>query len=106
MRGVRFYLEYPDGKEKSRATRKDLGNHSGNVLAVFYDQWQPAQMSIHYEPGRVYDGVSAIFYERDSDVSFGSIHQNYLSERCKRISESMAREIHPRLFTYLEYDPS
>ena len=34
MNGVRFYLEYPNSAEKRKATRKRLGNHSGNVIAV------------------------------------------------------------------------
>lgn len=38
MKGYTFYLEYPTKKDKCKATRKDLGNHSGNVLAV-YGNW-------------------------------------------------------------------
>lgn len=35
MKGIRFYLEYEDNKKKRKATRKEPGNHLGNVVAVF-----------------------------------------------------------------------
>lgn len=36
MKDYTFYLEYPTLKDKRKATRKELGNHSGTVLAVLH----------------------------------------------------------------------
>jgi len=30
----KFYLEYPDAKSKRKATRKNLGHHTGNCVAI------------------------------------------------------------------------
>lgn len=97
MKGVRFYLEYPNEKEKEKATRKDLGNHSGNVIAVFYENnW--------YETfdGIFYDGLAPLLWKPNSPVCGTSIHEDFLRDKCKRISEKQAREIHPELFVILD----
>jgi hypothetical protein len=96
MKDFKFYLEYPDNKSKRKATRKNLGNHSGNCLAVFND------VRAHILPDyKNIEAIGAVFYTRNSDCCFTSVGFDYISERCKRISEQQAKKIHPKLFDYL-----
>ncbi len=96
MKDVRFYLEYESKAKKRKGTRKELGDHAGNVVAIFPDDG--------FFSGNDYliGAVSATFYQENSDVSSGSVSRGYLDEKCKRISEAQAREIHPKLFAYLD----
>lgn len=96
MKGYRFYLEFESPKSKRR------GEHTGNVFALFtasppYYSYVTEGLSIW-----VQEGAGAVFFEPDSPVCGCSISLEYLQTRCKRISESKAREIHPRLFDYLD----
>jgi hypothetical protein len=96
MKGFQFFLEYPTSKDKRQGTRKVLGNHSGNVLAI-----DPDTLRITND-GAVYDAIAAVFYVRNSAVGSTSASSEYLREKCKRISESTARIVHPELFTWLD----
>jgi len=96
MKDVRFYLEYPNKQENHKATRKNLGNHGGNVIAVFY------QNDFIKEKDMYYDCLMGLLFKRNSPVVGSSVPQSYLSEKCKRISEQQAREIHPALFERLD----
>lgn len=96
MRGVRFYLEYPNSTEKRRATRKALGNHSGNVIAVLDN-------GTYISGGQaVVDGIAGVYDWPDSPPASTGVSLEYLRERAKRISEATAREIHPELFKWLD----
>jgi len=98
MKFVKFYLEYPNNAEKRRATRKDLGNHAGNVIAVLDN-------GTYISGGEpVGDSLSAVFFRPNSPVATGGVSLAYLRERAKRISEKQAREIHPELFLRLDQD--
>jgi len=95
----RYYLEYPTNKDKRQGTRKNPGNHSGNCLAIPLDEngrpyWIPGGLTM--------DCYGAVYMWKNSDCAGTSAHVDYLREKCKRISEAQAREIHPRLFNYLE----
>ena len=100
MKGIRFYLEYPSKKEKRKGTRKEPGNHLGQVVAVMYENgwWSETPGAWHY----MYDCISALTRVPNSVVCGSSVSWGYLDEKCKRISEKQAREIHPNLFIYLE----
>jgi hypothetical protein len=104
MKGVRFYLEYPNKKEKRNATRKELGNHSGNVIAVLVDNVivHPDGNGVHWLSG--YDAMAGLFDKPNSPVASSVVGLDYLDERCKWISEEKAREIHPELFKRLDYE--
>lgn len=95
MKGYTFYLEYPSLKDKRKATRKELGNHSGNCLAV-YGNW--------FNIGHYYkkECVSSVYDRPNSDVCISSACDSYIKDNCKRISEEQARKIHPKLFQYLD----
>ena len=108
MLGINFYLNYPNKTEKHKGTRKNPGNHSGNVVAVFTKhergKWTNFPDWISYGSGPIAGAVGALFYEPNSVVCSTSVGLSYLDDRCKRISEKMAREIHPELFRYLDQD--
>jgi hypothetical protein len=96
MKGIRFYLEYPNQTEKNKATRESLGNHSGNVIAVL----EGTEFITRFGP--VIECLSAVFYQENSPVAAGAVSLDILAERTKRISEDQAREIHPELFKRLD----
>ena len=100
MKGYRFYLEYPSLKEKRKGTVKNPGNHEGNALALIIDTARV--MYQHEKPIIVHDAIGSLLFTPDSPVCSTSITDEYLTERCKRIPESLAREIHPKLFNYLD----
>jgi len=96
MKGIRFYEEFTDKRKKES---------EGNVVAIFLDtghietcQLNAKTHSVWYE----YECLSATFFHPNSDVSVSSVSIDYLSDRCKRISEKKAREIHPKLFERLD----
>lgn len=97
MKGFRFYAEYPDNKSKRKGTRKKLGPHSGNVVAI----------SIAAESNRGStgpEGYSSVYDYANAPVNWGAVSREYLRDNCRRISEAQAREIHPQLFGRLKYD--
>ena len=105
MKGFRFYLEYPDPVSKREGTVKKPGNHSGNVLAVILREDGNEESFI--SKGEVmYECISALYFAPNSDVGGNNCSRGYLRSHCKRIPEKLAREIHPRLFQYLEYEPA
>lgn len=93
MNGIRFYLEYPNKTEKNKATVKNLGKHSGTVLAVYIGQWIPGTLNIEV--------TGAIQDHPNSPVCYTSASMDYIRERCKRIPERLVNDIHPNLYQYL-----
>lgn len=87
MKGVRFYEEYKDLSKKCSA---------GNVVAVFYDQ--------AYWSGNTYcyNAVAALHTSPNSPVASTEVSPLWLRKHAKRIPESKARQIHPRLFQFLD----
>ncbi len=94
MKGIRFYLEYPNKTEKNKATVKNLGNHSGNCIAVFLGKE-------HTCPDYSQECLSAVFFTPNSDTNLGSVSHEYLRERCKRIPANLVKNIHPKLWSRL-----
>jgi len=96
MKGVRFYLEYENKTEKNKGTRKKLGRHTGNVLAVFFE----SSWIRHGE--LIFEAIGAVYFHLNSGVCCSATSASYLKENCKRISELQARGIHENLFVYLD----
>ena len=96
MKGYKFYLEYPNNREKRNSTRKALGNHCGTIVGVLDDTAQSSTIGV------MYDAISAVQNIPNSGTCYGTTSQGYLAEKCKRISEVQAREIHPVLFQRLD----
>jgi hypothetical protein len=91
MKGIRFYLEYPNKTEKHKATVKNLGNHSGNCIALFLGKE-------HRNPDYSQECLSAVFDRPNSDTNFGAVSLEYLNEKCKRIPARLVKDIHPMLW--------
>jgi hypothetical protein len=96
MKGYKFFLEYPNNKDKRNGTRKSLGNHLGTIVAVIDDTARATGNGIEQ------DAISAVQDIPNSGTNYGGVSWDYLAERCKRISEAQAREIHPVLFQRLD----
>jgi hypothetical protein len=96
MKGYRFYEEFRD---KCRQESMDT------VVALLLDEYQQPYMYYSESAGEwVADVVSGVFDTPNSEVGLDSVALGYLHERCKRVSEATARQIHPRLFTYLDQE--
>ena len=79
-----------------RTSRKALGNHSGNVIAVLDN-------GLFISGGQVVtDGIAGVYDWPDSPPASTGVSLDYLRERTKRISEATARFIHPELFKWLD----
>ena len=99
MKGYIFYLEFPTAKAKRKATRKNLTGHKGNCIAVIFDR---AEQLEQWRVNKCYQAFSAVQDLPNNPCCFTQVSPNYLAERCKRISEAQAREIHPKLFHRIE----
>ena len=89
MRRYRFYEEYlDDGRRQS----------AGNVIAIHLDG------SFVKEGGVCVNAVAAYpdNGEPNSPVVARLCNAEYLGRSCKLVSEGQAREIHPKLFEYLD----
>ena len=91
MKSYHFYLEYPSKGAKKAATRKQLGNHSGNIVAALPENRRADMV----------DCLSAVYGWPDSAVCSSSASLGWLRSNCLRVSEKQAREIHPNLFATL-----
>ena len=95
MKGYRFYEEVWQKDRKAEESQ-------GTVIAVLLQEngrgWSPLWTA----KGDVCECVSGIYDEPNSPVCSGSVSVDYMRAFCRRISEKRAREIHPKLFEYLE----
>jgi len=105
MNGYRFYLEYENNAKKRKGTRKEPGDHLGTVIAVVEGSHFLSRSYENKIPRQwVYEVISAVYFEPDSLCCGSSASMAYIQDNCKRISEKLAREIHPNLFVYLDVD--
>lgn len=102
MKGFAFYIEYPEGVNPNKFTRKNLGTHSGTVIAVSTDRKDLRAEQTGGKFKWITDGFGAFQDYPNCPVCYTSVALSYVRERTKRISEAMAREIHPSLFSYLD----
>ena len=116
MKGYRFYVDF--GVEmhedlnsdriikynpiKRSWTSKTLeeANVQFNCLAIYTDISKESLI----QTGN-YEGACAVFYYKNSGVATSGISPEYLRIHCTRISEKLARKLHPALIEYLEYEP-
>lgn len=92
MKGYKFYLECGDKKRQCRADGS--GPHEGNVIAI--------PQPISWIPGKLcMEAYGAVYSWPNSDVCGTQCHADYLRSNCIRVSEKVAREIHPKMFNYL-----
>jgi hypothetical protein len=98
MRGFRFFEELREGREVSieRDPRADL---RGNVIAV-----NLSGGSFIQEGAVCFPAFCTTSEERALNAAVQPTYFNveYLGKHCRRISETRARKIHPRLFEFLD----
>lgn len=92
MERLRFYLEYPSQHARVTSKRTDLGDHSDTVVAVVLGTAKTVKTGIRWD----------CYAMGKNGVEKTHIMESYLRTRCARISQSMAREVHPQLFAYLD----
>jgi hypothetical protein len=89
MIGYHFYLEYGTNAHKRH------GIHMGTVIA------KPTSRA-HRNHNGDWECFAAVYDQPNSAVCTTSTTVEYLRETCKRIPEWRARQIHPRLFDWME----
>ncbi len=90
MKGIRFYQEFED-----RSKRRS----SSTIVAVCVCN------GLYFRSGKAcYEGFVGVFDRLNSPVNFSGVALDYLREKCKRVSETQARTIHPALFERLDHD--
>lgn len=89
MKGYRFYEEF---------SHKRKGISAGNVVAIDVDA--------RYASGGIvgYYSIGSVFDWPNSDVAGTFTSCDYLRTKCKRVSETHARDVHPKLFLRISYD--
>jgi len=97
MKGYRFYAEYKDAKNKREGEPAP-----DNVVAVFLDD-NNRPIGFFRNSEYLYECEFSLFSHANSVVCSGSVHNEYLRDQCKRVSEAKAREIHPQLFAVLDH---
>jgi len=104
VKGYRFYEELENKGRKSEKSQ-------GTVVAALLRECGRGWNFIYVPPMRragggrfvgVVECISALFGEPNSPVCGGQTTDDYLWNSCRRISEKRAREVHPRLFEYLD----
>ena len=91
MKGYRFYLEFANTYKRCK------NKHCGNVVAVLLDACgKPLVGSTG-----LLDSVVGAYDRPNSGVTASGAQREYLATRCKRISEALARSVHPALFAPL-----
>ena len=112
MQGFTFHAEMPEARKSKSASKAypfqpwtratmaryaDSGQHV-NVCAVSTDrnQWFSSRGALMKEC------ISSVFDVPNSPVSVSTCSDHYLRSRTVRISESVARQLHPALFASLD----
>lgn len=110
MDGYKFFAVMPDARKSKSAskqypmqpwTRKTLQGYADagryvECMAVSDESFIDVLGDICHEY------IGALQAGNDQAVCGSNISRDYLRERCVRISESLARKLHPALFRYLE----
>ena len=95
MKGYRFYEELENKGRKGERS-------AGNVVALILEQDERGHWWPIYMPTFAVECICGLFAEPNSPVCGGQTARSYLWDKCRRVSEKRAREIHPALFEYLD----
>src|ERR1035437_8274888 len=88
MEGIRFYLEFTD-KSKHKP-----GGTVAAALVLNGSYWSSGTIC--------YEAITAVFDWPNSPVAGTGVACDYLRQKCRRISQTKARTIHPALFDRLD----
>lgn len=90
MKHFRFYQEFTSDSRKTP---------TGNVVAAITGN------GAFISGGKAcFEAIAALISQPDSPVAGTAASLDYLRTRCKRVSETKARAIHPSLFARLDRD--
>lgn len=106
MNGLRFYADYGTRKLRDadtvahRSTLATTPAPARNAIAVSLDKdGRPLVGN-----GSGIECLAATMFSPNSDVSVTVVSPEYLRDCCRRIGETEARRIHPRLFERLDQE--
>lgn len=91
MDGITFYEEFKDTEKASSI---------GTVVAALVANGT----SVNRCGKTSYDAICSVYAHPNSPVASSTVSLDYLDVFCKPISEAQAREIHPRLFEWLDQE--
>lgn len=99
MKDYRFYAEFESNSEKRKWTIKKLEASTDyrNCIAIY--------LPTYFEQLRLINSIecaSSTYYHKNSACCWGGCSLDYLMCQCIRVSEKLARKLHPELFKYLE----
>ena len=115
MKGFQFYAVMPESRGSKSAskhfphdpfTAKRLKQKAAENPAFRHECFalhteEIAGRSWRYNPG----GAGLVLDGVPSSIAYTGCSLDWLAKRCVRIPESLARQLHPELFAYLEYEP-
>lgn len=109
MDGYKFFAVMPDARKSKSAskqypmqpwTRKTLQGYAG--ASRYVECLAVSDESFISDDQVCYECAGALMSDNDQAVCGSSTSRDYLRKRCVRISESLARKLHPALFRYLD----
>lgn len=113
MKDFKFYAELPDDGRQSKSgskhyyafTRAHLQDKAdrglrNNCIAIPLENGRPVYQGSTLN----FDAFGVVLNNIPRSVEGCSSNQGYLRAKCVRISEELARCLHPNLFLYLEAD--
>lgn len=110
MKGFQFFAEMPEARLSKSGTKRfapftrrelmsfSLSGYYNNCIAVPLDKGRP----LYQGSTMNFDAVGANNDCSNGGVALISANRDYLRKRAVRISEELARRLHPILFRYLE----
>lgn len=110
MKGYHFYAAMPDErKSKSASKQYPMQPFTRATLATYAERGLYVEcLAVDLEGfsdgtpcGRKFECAGALQAGNDQAVCGSSCSHDYLRDRCVRISEELARKLHPALFRYL-----
>lgn len=113
MKGYRFYAVMPEARKSKSASKanpffpwtvKALAERAGerglcDVLALPLDE---SGLPLWHNRADFLDLITTAIEGDDSSYGYASGTMEFIRTRCTRVPESLARELAPRLFRYLE----
>lgn len=111
MQKYRYYAEMPAARGSKSASKthfafsrrvlEDYAAHGVHVncIAVPLEKGRPMWCGIG---GLRMDAIGSVIERSNAPVELSTVGQEYLRQRCVRITEALAAKLHPRLAAYLK----